>query len=65
MVHPPERHENTEWPDGEDLIEAWQLGIWYVELALLRVLEYDGEYWRRIALGRQATDIEPVPWATK
>lgn len=65
LVHPPRRLEDPEWPEEEEMLQAWQLATWYLELALLRTLGYDGEYWRRIALGRQATDVEPVPWATK
>jgi hypothetical protein len=64
MVHPPKRLNDPEWPDAEDLVDAWQLGTWYLELALLRVFEYDGEYWSRIRLGRPAGDLEPVPWAS-
>jgi hypothetical protein len=62
MVHPPKRLSEPEWPDGDLLIEAWQLGTWYLELALLRVLGYDGQYWSRVRLGRPGSDVEPVPW---
>lgn len=64
MVHPPKRLDDPEWPDGEDLVDAWLLGTWYLELALLRVLEYGGEYWSRVRLNRPAADLELVPWAT-
>jgi len=62
MVHPPKRLSDPEWPDGEELFEAWQLGTWYLELVLLRILGYEGEYWSRVRLGRSAFDLEPVPW---
>lgn len=65
LLHPPKRLEDPEWPEEEELFQAWQLATWYLELALLRALDYKGEYWRRIALGRQSTDVEPVPWATE
>lgn len=64
MVHPPKRLIEPEWPDAELLFEAWQLGTWYLELALLRMLHYEGQYWSRIRLNRPATDGEPVPWST-
>jgi hypothetical protein len=62
MVHPPRRLSEPEWPDAELLVEAWLLGTWYLELALLRILGYQGRYWSRIRLNRPAADGEPVPW---
>jgi hypothetical protein len=62
MVHPPKRLDNIEWPEGEELVDAWLLGSWYLELGLLRVLGYDGKYWSRIRLGRPGVDVESVPW---
>lgn len=62
MVHPPKRLVEPEWPDGELLFEAWQLGTWYLELVLLRILGYEGEYWSRVRLDRPGADVEPVPW---
>jgi hypothetical protein len=62
MVHPPKHLTEPEWPDAELLFEAWQLGTWYLELALLRILGYHGHYWSRIRLNRPGADGEPVPW---
>lgn len=62
LVHPPKKLSDPEWPDGEEMFEAWQLGTWYLELVLLRILGYRGEYWSRMRLGRSAVDTEPVPW---
>ncbi|MDX6708811.1 MAG: hypothetical protein QOI48_4657 [Solirubrobacteraceae bacterium] len=53
----------TEWPSSAELKESWQLANWYLELAVLRELDYEGKYWSRLRLGRQAADLEPVPWA--
>jgi hypothetical protein len=63
MVHPPKRLIEPEWPEGDLLFEAWQLGTWYLELALLRILGYKGHYWSRIRLNRPGADGEPVPWS--
>lgn len=63
MVHPPKRLDNIEWPDGEELVDAWLLGSWYLELGILRVLGYDRDYWSRVKLGRPEADVESVPWA--
>lgn len=44
LVHPPKRLTDPEWPAWTELVEAWQLCTWYLEVALLRVLDYEGEY---------------------
>lgn len=62
LVHPPKRIDNPEWPSSPELIEAWQLTTWYLELALLRLLDYSGDYWCRLRLGRSVHATEPVPW---
>ncbi len=62
LVHPPKRLDDPEWPEPEEQFQAWQLATWYLELGLLRTLDYKGEYWSRLQLGRSAYDLEPVPW---
>ncbi len=43
-------------------IELQELALWYVELALLRLIDFNGLYSNR--LGEKATGIvEPVPWS--
>lgn len=63
LVHPPRRLDDPEWPEDAQLRAAWQLGTWYLELALLRVLGYEGEYQTRLELDRYVGHLEPVPWA--
>lgn len=63
VVHPPKSIDDPEWPSTEELFECWQLSTWYLQLALLRLLDYDGAYWSRLRLGRSVLDVEPVPWA--
>jgi hypothetical protein len=44
-------------------VEARQLGLWYVELILLRLFNYEGRYFNRLPKGiRYIGDLEPVPW---
>ena len=43
--------------------EAKQLGLWYVELLLLRMFEYEGEYASRLVEVQRPGATEPVPWA--
>jgi hypothetical protein len=42
--------------------EAWVLGLWHLELCLLRLFDYRGQYGNRIKQ-RYAWQIEQVPWA--
>jgi hypothetical protein len=64
LVHPPRRIEEPEWPDRDQLLEAWQLATWYLELAVIRLLGYQGEYVSRLRLGGWIGDTELVPWST-
>jgi hypothetical protein len=44
-------------------VEARELGLWYVELILLRLFNYKGQYFNRLPRGiRWIGDLEPVPW---
>ena len=62
LVHPPKRLDEPQWPTSGELVEAWQLATWYLELAILHALGYSGPHWSRLRLGRSAWDTEPVPW---
>lgn len=42
--------------------EAWQVAQWYIELALLRVCRYNGQYGNRLRLGKWSGNVEMVPW---
>jgi hypothetical protein len=61
LVHPPRRLNGPEWPSPDVIIEAWELSMWYLELVLLRVLEYSGSYTSRIT-AKAYGDTSPVPW---
>jgi hypothetical protein len=65
VVHPPKRLSDPEWPTSGELLEAWQLATRYLELAILRVLGYTGEYVNRLQLHGWAGQTEPVPWAPR
>ena len=43
--------------------EARQLGLWYLELAILRLSSYDGVYHNRLKTGHMSQIKEKVPWA--
>ena len=42
--------------------EAWQLSLWYQELALLYLLSHQGEYRNRLT-AQWLGEVEKVPWA--
>lgn len=62
LVHPPKNLRDPEWPKSDVLLDAWQLAMWYLELAILRVLGYDGEYVSRLIQTGWVGTTEPVPW---
>ena len=61
LVHAPSRLEVPEWPSSEELVETWHLATGYLELALLRVLGYEGTYLPR-RFPRWVYDDIAVPW---
>jgi hypothetical protein len=53
-----------ERPSPAEMRQAWRLGMHYIELVVLRLLDYQGQYLPRLQLtDRWASDTEPVPWA--
>lgn len=63
LVHPPKSRDDPEWPDHNVMIEAWQLATWYLQLTILRLLEYRGHYRTVLVFGGSEARSEPVPWA--
>ncbi len=45
--------------------DVWKLGLWNLELCLLRLFEYQGMYSNRLLPHRFAGDVELVPWVAK
>jgi hypothetical protein len=43
-------------------IEALTVGLWYLELALLRLVGYNGVYWSRLRSGNNEQIRDTVPW---
>ena len=41
--------------------EAWQLSLWYQELAFLYLLDHQGQY-RNRTTAEWVEQVEPVPW---
>ena len=49
--------------DGDVIGEALQVYIWYIELSLLCILEYDDEYFNRCSKKLYENEgTQKVPW---
>ena len=55
---------NLGQPSIDAYHEAKQLGLWYIELLLLKMFKYTGEYASRLTDVQRAGATEPVPWAS-
>ena len=61
LVHPD--HKLRSQSKGTSVIfEAWSLGQWYLELAILCICGYSGTYGNRLDLQRWTGQVEDVPW---
>jgi hypothetical protein len=65
LLHPPSNPSKPQWPKPDEIVDAWELATWYLQLAILRLLDYRGQYSSRLALGRMESDTEAVPWASE
>ena len=64
FVHPnKKRRDSVFGADGKAAaFDAWQLSLWYQELALLYLLDHRGSYANRTT-PRWVGQVEPVPWS--
>lgn len=60
----PETRQRFHDTPFETILEAWELGLWYIELILLRLFDYQGVYVNRMLRRRRIGGLEPVPWAS-
>lgn len=61
LVHP--EHKKRSQLDSA-YYEAWNLGLWYLEMGLLAICDYSGIYGNRLKQ-RWVGQVEDVPWANK
>lgn len=59
LVHPKSRARLDNQTDT--VVESWKLGLWYTELAILKVCDHNGSYHNRLVDGF-AGEVEAVPW---
>ena len=64
FVHPNEERRSVVFGSvGRAAVsDAWQLSLWYQELALLRLLRHRGSY-RNRTTAKRVGQVEPVPWS--
>ncbi|MDO9228851.1 MAG: hypothetical protein Q7U03_04705 [Syntrophales bacterium] len=58
LVH-PENKQHAQFHNA--YFEAWRLGLWFLELALLRICGYSGSYSNRLT-AKIVGQVEEVPW---
>lgn len=64
IVHSsPENRERIRDLSTYPIMETWKLGLWYMDLLLLSLFEYQGVYHNRLRRDRDVGDVEPVPWS--
>lgn len=62
MVH--SEHKKTE-NYSEIYFDIWQLGLWYLELSILKLCGYEGTYANRLEKDHWVGTVENVPWSKK
>lgn len=58
LVHPKKKGKNY----SSAFYDTWNISLWFLELVILRLCDYDGEYGNRITQ-EWAGEKENVPWA--
>jgi hypothetical protein len=58
LVHPEHKHRGQ---FGTVYSEAWNLGLWYLEMGILAICGYSGTYGNRLKQ-RWVGQVEDVPW---
>ena len=59
LVHP---EHNSCGLFGDAYYEAWNLGLWYLEMGILAICGYSGTYGNRLNKERWVGQTENVPW---
>jgi hypothetical protein len=61
IVHPKKVQKVTD-ASFDALFQSRYLGLWYVELVILALCQYQGCYSNRLFLGRYEGEYDKVPW---
>lgn len=58
----PNNRQTFSNTSSAERVEAWMLGLWYLELILLKMFNYKGPYFKRRPGHYWYGDVESVPW---
>jgi len=61
LVHPDHKRRSQV---SSAYLDAWQLGLWFLELAILRVCAYEGTYSNRLQ-PHYVGEVQSVPWTPR
>lgn len=64
IVHPDHKKRHLLHSAPAVMEETWHLGMWYIEMVLLRLFNYNGLYSNRLNRDLRMERAESVPWAT-
>ena len=62
IIHP--KPENKASLDNPRIFEGWKLGMWFLEMILLRLCDYKGKYLNKLA-PQGENDLELIPWESE
>ncbi|MEI6841262.1 MAG: hypothetical protein WCK53_08350 [Methanomicrobiales archaeon] len=62
IVHPEPKKRNA---FSGLYYDAWRLSLWYLELTILRLCDYEGTYFNRLSDNLWVGTVEDVPWIKK
>jgi hypothetical protein len=62
LVHPVNEYDSVNF--GPAIYDANKLGLWYLELSLLKECGYSGTYRNRLT-AKSIGEVEKVPWESK
>lgn len=62
LIHPEHKYHGIL---SQIYFEAWNLGLWFLELCILRLCGFSGLYSNRLSLPQQAGKVEKVPWVVE
>jgi hypothetical protein len=66
LVHPTPRRRKSLRESPASLVEAWILGMWYLDLLMLHIFDFMGTYSdRTVRSGWRGEEVKAVPWNTE
>lgn len=63
VIHPKAKLRDRMDKENSPLLDIWKIGLWTLELLLLRMFRYTGHYYDRRKPSNYRGHVESVPWA--